>query len=940
MARQSRRPPRPRSPRPASTSCAAELSALAVAVEHRAAELQRLASRREQLGERVRRLTAEQLRLRDETASATVAGEQLARTVTDADGERRAAEERLGAAEVARRDADAAAGAWQARAQALGEALEQVRTRAGAERLAGRAGVLGTLLDVVEVEEGWEAAVEAAIGDALRAVVVDGRGHARAALDALHRDGRSGAVLDAEAAADAVAPAAGGALPVGEAIALHVRPRSSLAGAQREAVQQLLDRLLRGAVRADGHWEAVLDAAIAHRRSHPDLVVVSRDGDRFARSGWQLGAARARATDALHQEARRQAAATAEAAAATAADHERCRSEASRAQRLHQQAARAADEHAARRRAAEVAVDRCARELADAEAELATVAADTGQLEERLAAVEERRQEIERELPGLEQAAAAAAERARAAAQRAAELDRRAGDLLRRRGLLDTRATLLGQRRADVAARQAALRSALEEAVAALGDQEQRKVELVERSVAVGRLAEVVADGLGTVEAQLTDLRRRRDELASESRAQGQRLDETRRRRGQLERQLAELTELAHRAELEVTEANIRVEAARDALRRDLDARARRARRRGHRRATDEVDEPPLPEGMDPSLRLRDLERELRLLGPVNPLARQEYAALLERHGFLEEQLADVRSSRRELARVIRAIDDEIAAAFTAAFADVAHHFTQLFETLFPGGRGELRLTDPDDLLATGIEVEARPSGKNVRKLSLLSGGERALTALGLLFAIFRSRPSPFYVLDEVEAALDDVNLQRFLDLVGEFRSEAQLIVVSHQKRTMEIADCLYGVTMRPASLDRALRTPPRSGRSGHYVRSVPTEQHTGALPAGERWRNGGGDDAGDHRARRGQDGGVRGQAAGDPERRDGGLDDQPRASAGLFDAMAVSGRRRRPRRSPRRPASTSATSVSGGGDGDCRDRGVRIGSWSVPVFRLSTPPW
>jgi len=208
---------------------------------------------------------------------------------------------------------------------------------------------------------------------------------------------------------------------------------------------------------------------------------------------------------------------------------------------------------------------------------------------------------------------------------------------------------------------------------------------------------------------------------------------------------------------------------------------------------------------MDPSLRLRDLERELRQLGPINPLARQEHDALLERHSFLEEQLTDVRTSRRELARVIRAIDDEISAAFTAAFADVARHFSELFETLFPGGRGELRLTDPDDLLATGIEIEARPSGKNVRKLSLLSGGERALTALGLLFAIFRSRPSPFYVLDEVEAALDDVNLQRFLDLLEQFRPEAQLIVVSHQKRTMEIADCLYGVTMRPGASSSVL---------------------------------------------------------------------------------------------------------------------------------------
>ena len=141
----------------------------------------------------------------------------------------------------------------------------------------------------------------------------------------------------------------------------------------------------------------------------------------------------------------------------------------------------------------------------------------------------------------------------------------------------------------------------------------------------------------------------------------------------------------------------------------------------------------------------------------------------------------------------------------TRAAADVADNFSKLFETLFPGGHGRLRLTDPDDPLNTGIEVEARPHGKNVRKLSLLSGGERSLTALAFLFAVFRSRPSPFYLMDEVEAALDDVNLHRFLDLIHEFREEAQLVIVSHQKRTMEAADCLYGVTMQPGGSSRVI---------------------------------------------------------------------------------------------------------------------------------------
>jgi chromosome segregation protein len=154
---------------------------------------------------------------------------------------------------------------------------------------------------------------------------------------------------------------------------------------------------------------------------------------------------------------------------------------------------------------------------------------------------------------------------------------------------------------------------------------------------------------------------------------------------------------------------------------------------------------------------------------------------------------------------VIRAVDHEIVTVFASAYADVADNFERLFTTLFPGGAGALRLTAPDDLLNTGIEVEAKPSGKNVKKLSLLSGGERSLTALAFLFAVFRSRPSPFYVMDEVEAALDDVNLHRFLQLVAEFRQEAQLLIVSHQKRTMEAADCLYGVSMQPGGSSKVL---------------------------------------------------------------------------------------------------------------------------------------
>ena len=214
---------------------------------------------------------------------------------------------------------------------------------------------------------------------------------------------------------------------------------------------------------------------------------------------------------------------------------------------------------------------------------------------------------------------------------------------------------------------------------------------------------------------------------------------------------------------------------------------------------------PTLPDGVTANARARELERELRLMGPINPLALEEFEELRARNEFIETQLDDVKATRRDLAKVIRAVDEEIVSVFAAAYADVAANFEILFETLFPGGTGRLRLTTPDDLLDTGIELEARPSGKNVKKLSLLSGGERSLTALAYLFAVFRARPSPFYVMDEVEAALDDVNLHRFLALVHEFRDDAQLLIVSHQKRTMEAADVLYGVTMQPGGSSKVL---------------------------------------------------------------------------------------------------------------------------------------
>jgi chromosome segregation protein len=195
--------------------------------------------------------------------------------------------------------------------------------------------------------------------------------------------------------------------------------------------------------------------------------------------------------------------------------------------------------------------------------------------------------------------------------------------------------------------------------------------------------------------------------------------------------------------------------------------------------------------------RLASAERSLNLLGKINPLALEEYTSLEERLKFLAEQLEDLKNTKKDLLDIIKEVDDRVQSIFMEAFEDTAKHFEDIFARLFPGGDGRLILTDPDNPLTTGVDVEARPPGKRVKRLSLLSGGEKSLTAVAMLIAIFKARPSPFYVLDEVEAALDDVNLGRLLGVLEELRASSQLIIITHQKRTMEIADALYGVTMR-----------------------------------------------------------------------------------------------------------------------------------------------
>ncbi|TKR21838.1 chromosome segregation protein SMC, partial [Cellulomonas hominis] len=320
------------------------------------------------------------------------------------------------------------------------------------------------------------------------------------------------------------------------------------------------------------------------------------------------------------------------------------------------------------------------------------------------------------------------------------------------------------------------------------------------------------ARALGAVERALQQAADERDAAEAARAERETALSAVRSRVDETQREVARLTDAAHRDEVLRAEQRLRVEQLEIRAVEDLGIDpAVLVEEFGPHRAVPVL----TPPGADPAddedagprevpyvraeqeKRLKAAERALSQLGRVNPLALEEFAALEERHKFLVEQLADLKKSRADLLEIVKDIDERVERVFADAYRDTAEQFDRVFPRLFPGGEGRLVLTDPSDMLTTGIEVEARPAGKKVKRLSLLSGGERSLTAVALLVSIFKARPSPFYVMDEVEAALDDANLGRLLEIFRELQEDSQLIVVTHQKRTMEIADALYGVTMR-----------------------------------------------------------------------------------------------------------------------------------------------
>ena len=757
-----------------------ELRSMQHGLDRAESESRGIAARVELLRAKVERSDAEIARLKLVVEKANDSEAPLVAGVEAAEARRVTAEAEVEAAAASRQSAAEELSRWQARADALRMALEATRAKAGTEHLAGVAGALGTLFDLVEIDEGWEPTVEAALGDALLAVVVDDPVAGRRALESLRSANVHGAVLalGLPAVPSVAAPAAG------HPVRPHVRSRSA-------AVSQLLDAIVGSVVRADSFASAI-DIAMAN----PTAVVVTAEGDRCGPSGWRHGAAGGGATAAALDEATDGLVAAERQVAHDEAGLHAARIEL-QAARVHEaELTRRLDQHDASFTAGSEGLARAQAERREASTELDTLQRASTEASGRIERERDRISELQLLIPALDADEAAEAATAKARGEARAQLDARAALLAARRHELEVRNAGLHERHTFLERRLDETDRRLAADAEARAGATDRRVAVERSLVALGRLDALVHHHRGSIEArhdELTDLRRRQSD---EVRGITGRLDGCRRRRAAAERELDEVRERSRRVELDDAEARLRLEGAVDGVRRDHDVEP----------AVAEATElPPLPEGVVPAARVRDLERELRLLGPINPLALEEFNELQERHRFLEGQLDDVRDTRRELLRVIKAVDVEIQTVFAAAFADVSSHFSQLFGMLFPGGVGKLVLTSPDDMLNTGIEVEAKPSGKNVKKLSLLSGGERSLTALAYLFAVFRSRPSPFYVMDEVEAALDDVNLHRFLGLLAEFRRDAQLLVVSHQKRTMEAGDSLLGVTMQPGGSSKVV---------------------------------------------------------------------------------------------------------------------------------------
>ena len=764
-------------------------------LEARSAEIDRLAGQREDARARASAAQRDFAALESQVAGLD-AGEMGLDTEYEATQralvEAEALVERLRAEE---REFERERAALVARLEALQLSLSRGDGAGALLRAGDAAGVLGSVASMLGVEAGCERAVAAALGPLSDAVVVRDAAAAVAGLLLLHRDsaGRAAVlVLDRQGAA----PFATAAPPPGARWVID-----AVSGPA-----DLLDALrprLAGVALVD-----TLESASALRSSGITAVTLAGDlitpthaigGSGEAPTLLELQAAVDDAQRTLDDVQHRLERTRFELASAT--DQQRNASEAAEAalSRLHESDARlaaVAEQLGLLGQAARSATAEADRLAAAEQAALEALAADEAtlhELDERLAAAqgEEPEEESEDRRPQL----AAAAEQARAR-EVEARLTVRTGE--ERLTSLTTRA------------------DALERAAHAERASRQRAIERRERRAREAEVAGAVAKGVESVLRRLevslgvADRERRQFETTQSERERE--LQGVRTRLRELGAEMERLTDSVHRDEVARAEQRLRIEQLESRVIEEfgIDPDALVAEY-----GPDQL-VPPTPPGPDEEIdpaapapepyaydraqqerRLRAAERGLALLGKVNPLALEEFTALEERLRFLTEQVEDLKRSRQDLLAIVKEVDERVERVFTEAFEDTSREFEHVFARLFPGGEGRLVLTDPEDMLNTGVDVEARPPGKKVKRLSLLSGGERSLTAVAFLIALFKARPSPFYVLDEVEAALDDVNLGRLIDAIDELRQSSQLIVVTHQKRTMEIADALYGVSMR-----------------------------------------------------------------------------------------------------------------------------------------------
>ncbi|GIH04461.1 chromosome partition protein Smc [Rhizocola hellebori] len=694
----------------------------------------------------------------------------------------------------AERAAEKEATGWKAREDALALGLQR---KDGAGALIAKAGevpgVLGSLASMLRVSPGYEAAMAAALGGLADAVAVSGVDEAAEAMRMLR-------IQDAGRAS----------LIVGSS-----RPQSRLEVALPEEAKWALDvvrceeQLQHAVTHAlrDVVVVADLNAATALVGQHPSVRAVTREGDligAFTASGGSAKASSFIEIKAAVDEAKAQRLAAEEMMGSLGEELVEARQQVDRCKRIVDSAAAAkraaeGERNAAARRLAELGA---AARSAQGEAQRLLAARDKAnasreedlfrltELEERLILAEATEVDEEPSTEERDQLAAMVPQ------ARQNEVEVR----LAVRTAEERVSSIAG--RADSLVRQAAAERATQERAAA------RKLAR-ERGAAVAKAVEVgTRQIIVRLTAALDRAAETRDELAALRTQREAELAEVRAGAKRLGDDLNRLTTEVHRDEVARAEQRMRIEQleTRAAEEFSLDVETLL----GEYGPTVPV---PLVQGgeagedysewSEPFDRLiqekraAKAERDLALLGKVNPLALEEFAALEERYKFLSDQLEDLKATRRDLLTVVKDVDDRILEVFTTAFADTAREFEIVFPILFPGGEGKLILTDPDNMLTTGIDVEARPPGKKIKRLSLLSGGERSLTAVAMLCAIFRARPSPFYIMDEVEAALDDVNLGRLITLFSELRARSQLIIITHQKRTMEVADALYGVTMR-----------------------------------------------------------------------------------------------------------------------------------------------